>query len=82
MVLKTENTMKQLNILYILIFITAFLVNDVTGQSFGRNKMRYRNFDFKVKETEHFEIYYYLKNEKVIDELGQYIEQWYDIFSV
>jgi hypothetical protein len=73
--------MKQFNILYILIFITAFLVNDVIGQSFGRNKMRYRNFDFKVKETEHFDIYYYLKNERVIDELGQFIEQWYDIHS-
>ena len=52
---------------------------DAYSQSFGRNKMRYRNFDFKVKETENFDIYYYLNNEKVVNELGQYIEQWYTL---
>jgi Tol biopolymer transport system component len=61
-------------------FILFSLVStSLLSQSFGKNKMRYRNFDFKVKETEHFDIYYYLNNEKVVDELGQYIEQWYTL---
>jgi hypothetical protein len=30
-----------------------------SAQFFGRNKVQYRSFDFKVIETEHFDIYYY-----------------------
>ena len=55
------------------------LAADLSGQGFGRNKMRYRNFDFKVKETEHFEIYNYMNNDEKIEELGNYIEQWYTL---
>jgi len=29
------------------------------GQYFGRNKVQYTDFDFKVIQTEHFDIYYY-----------------------
>src|SRR3712207_8647234 len=29
------------------------------SQYFGRNKVQYTNFDFKVIQTEHFDVYYY-----------------------
>lgn len=32
---------------------------DAHAQYFGRNKVQYRAFDFKVIETEHFDIYFY-----------------------
>ena len=28
------------------------------GGYFGRNKVQYRNFDFQVLKTEHFDIYF------------------------
>src|SRR5919112_2073621 len=34
------------------------------AQYFGRNKVQYTRFDFKVIQTEHFDVYYY-ENERV-----------------
>src|SRR6185503_8179558 len=31
----------------------------LSAQYFGRNKVQYTDFDFKVIQTEHFDIYYY-----------------------
>jgi Tol biopolymer transport system component len=31
----------------------------VSAQYFGRNKVQYNSFDFKVIQTEHFDVYYY-----------------------
>src|SRR6266516_2930598 len=31
----------------------------LAAQYFGQNKVQYRNFDFKIIQTEHFEVYYY-----------------------
>jgi hypothetical protein len=47
------------------------------AQSFGQNRVRYKNEDFKVLQTPHFEIYYYLKNEKFIKQYAQDAETWY-----
>ena len=49
------------------------------SQYFGKNKPRYRSFDFKVKETPHFDVYYYLENERTVDRIAQMTEQWYDL---
>jgi len=62
--------------LFILI-LTVFSLN-LQAQFFGKNKPRYRSFDFKVMESEHYDIYYYMKNKEVIDRLGQWSEMWYD----
>ena len=35
------------------------LVPGAAAQYFGRNKVQYRTFDFKVLKTEHFDVYYY-----------------------
>src|SRR3954470_14108089 len=31
----------------------------LSAQYFGRNKVQYTKFDFKVIQTEHFDVYYY-----------------------
>ena len=51
----------------------------IHAQYFGKNKPRYRSFDFKVKETPHFDIFYYLKNEQTVDRIAQQTEQWYEL---
>ena len=47
------------------------------AQYFGQNKVRYKNEKFKVLETPHFDIYYYLKNDKVVKKFAQDAETWY-----
>jgi hypothetical protein len=37
----------------------AAFASPVEAQYFGRNKVQYESFDFKVLKTEHFDIYYY-----------------------
>ncbi|NRF38144.1 PD40 domain-containing protein [Pedobacter sp. LMG 31643] len=60
----------------LLIFIMISAVS-VQAQYFGQNKVRYKNEKFKVLQTPHFELYYYLKNEKLIQKFAQDAETWY-----
>lgn len=41
--------------------LAALLLTPRVGEAqyFGQNKIQYSNFDFKVLETEHFDVYYY-----------------------
>jgi Tol biopolymer transport system component len=49
----------------------------VEAQYFGRNKVNYESFDFKVLQTEHFDIYYYEDGEEIIPEAARMAERWY-----
>ena len=60
------------------LLIIPILLN---AQYFGRNKPRYKSFDFKVKETPHFNLHYYTKNNNTVDWMAQESELWYDFFS-
>lgn len=54
-------------------------VNDAHAQYFGQNKVRYKNLKFKVYETPHFELYYYLKNDSLVKSFAKEAEIWYDL---
>jgi hypothetical protein len=58
----------------LLLLILSF---SVKAQYFGQNKVRYKKLDFKVLQTPHFEIYYYIKNEKLLKRFSQDAETWY-----
>ncbi|RZL15155.1 MAG: tolB protein precursor, partial [Pedobacter sp.] len=66
--------LKRAVTLLIVILITTLTVQ---AQYFGQNRVRYKNEDFKVLQTPHFEIYYYLKNEKYIRKFADDAETWY-----
>lgn len=60
------------------IFLTLFLFfNNSQAQYFGRNKVNYEKFDFKVLQTPNFEIYHYLENNEVRNRFAQQSEHWY-----
>src|SRR5690349_986126 len=46
------------------------------AQYFGRNKVQYETFKFKILKTEHFDIYYYPEEQKLADEVGRMAERW------
>ena len=60
----------------LLILSICFSYNS-SAQYFGRNKVNYKQFDFRVIESPHFEIYHYLQNDGVKNRITQQAEQWY-----
>lgn len=59
------------------ILLLLILSFSVKAQYFGQNKVRYKKLDFKVLQTPHFEIYYYINNEKLLKRFSQDAETWY-----
>ncbi len=59
----------------------AFLSSSfsVNAQYFGQNKVRYKKLNFKVYETPHFSLYYYLRNENLVKRFAQEAEVWYNL---
>jgi Tol biopolymer transport system component len=47
------------------------------GGYFGRNKVQYREFDFKVLKTDHFDIYYYPEEAEAAQLAARMAERWY-----
>ncbi|HET7746992.1 MAG TPA: basic secretory protein-like protein, partial [Vicinamibacteria bacterium] len=47
------------------------------AQYFGRNKVQYRDFDFRVLKTKNFDIYYYPEEEQAVRQAGELAERWY-----
>ncbi|MHB1688578.1 MAG: peptidase S9 [Ignavibacteriaceae bacterium] len=59
-----------------------FLFATAQAQYFGRNKVTYDNFDFKVLHTEHFDIYYYPEEKEGVNFAARLAERWYKRHSV
>jgi Tol biopolymer transport system component len=66
-----------------LLFLLAICYSSTLhAQYFGRNKVNYREFDFRVLQTPNFEIYHYLNNTTNRNRLAQSTEQWYRMHQV
>ena len=63
----------------LLLILTIFITNSSHAQYFGQNKVRYKTLDFKVYQTPHFELYYYLKNDSLVKRMAQESEIWYHL---
>ncbi len=61
----------------ILPIVLMFCIFSSQAQYFGKNKVVYEDFDFRIYETPHFEIYHYLDNEAEIRQFAQLCERWY-----
>ncbi len=51
------------------------------GGYFGRNKVQYREFDFQVLKTDHFDIYFYPEEEQAAKLASRMAERWYTRLS-
>lgn len=51
------------------------------AQYFGRNKVRWEDFDWKVLKTEHFDIYHYPEEERAVRDAARMAERWYGRLS-
>ena len=64
------------------VFILVFLAvcgtaSTARAQYFGQNKVQYEKFNFKVKATEHFDIYYYPEEQQAVELAARMAERWY-----
>ena len=67
------------------IIILFFTVSNITTAQFyffGRNKVQYEKFDWKVLRTEHFNIYYYGEMEETAEIGAYFAEEAYNEFKV
>ena len=53
----------------------------VSGQYFGRNKVQYETFDFKILKTPHFDIHFYPEEGDAVEDAARMSERWYERFS-
>ena len=64
-------------VLIVVSAVAVFGTRDASAQHFGRNKVEYIDFDFKVLETEHFSVYYYPAEEVGARIAAAFAERWY-----
>ena len=63
-------------ILFLLVFITT-----IFGQSFGKNKVQYRDFDWSFIQTPNFDIYFYGENQDLAEFTSRVSEDAYKQIS-
>ncbi len=51
------------------------------AQYFGQNKVQYRTFDWKILQTEHFDVYYYQDEAEAAKLASRLAERWYTRLS-
>lgn len=63
-----------------IVFVLIIFIYPLSAfpQYFGRNKVQYEDFNFKVLETENFKIYYYPKESEAVKDAAQLLERWYE----
>lgn len=58
----------------------ALLPTPAGAQYFGRNKVQYKKFDFKILKTDHFDVYFYM-DRAAADRAARMAERWYARYS-
>jgi len=58
-------------------FLAGVGAPGLKAQYYGRNKVQYQKFDFKIMKTRHFDIYFYLQDEQTVKLAALMAERWY-----
>ena len=67
---------------HLLIFITLIYGVCDAQFYFGRNKIQYEHFDWRILKTEHFHIYYYQQEEEIARVAAHILEGAYDNLEI
>ena len=65
----------------LLVLSVAALPASVSAQYFGRNKVQYETFDFKILKTPHFDIHFYPEEGEAVEDAARMAERWYERFA-
>ncbi len=72
---------RNLRLMLFVLLVFCLFAPAASAQYFGRNKVQWEDFDFKVLKTEHFDIYYYGDEDRTIEDVGRMAERWYQRLS-
>jgi hypothetical protein len=75
--MRTLRTLSLPRLALMLAICVSALCLIANAQYFGRNKVEYGKFDFRVMKTEHFDIYYYPQEETAVKYAARMAERWY-----
>ncbi|MCF7803558.1 MAG: peptidase S9 [Candidatus Marinimicrobia bacterium] len=53
----------------------------INAQYFGRNKVQYEDFSFKVLKTEHYKVYHYPSESEAVFDAAHMLERWYTRYA-
>jgi Tol biopolymer transport system component len=67
--------------LFCMLLLVACWTAPTKAQYFGRNKVQYERFNWRVLRTPHFEIYYYPEAEVAVRDAARMAERWYQRHS-
>lgn len=73
--------MERVRIIIYFLFAVIFLQVTITAQYFGRNKIQYEDFDFKVLKNEEFNIYHYPEMYETVEDASSMLNKWNERFS-
>ena len=72
---------KPMRILNYILLVFLLFGLSFSQYYFGKNKVQYRDFDFKTIETEHFRIYFYSGGEHLVEFFSKIGEEYYEKIS-
>jgi Tol biopolymer transport system component len=61
----------------LVVFMFSVFPSFLHAQYFGRNKVQYEDFDFKIIKTEHFDVYFYPEMREAAQQAARMAERWY-----
>ncbi|MBR9991347.1 MAG: PD40 domain-containing protein [Gemmatimonadetes bacterium] len=66
-------------VLFYLLTVSFLLIDTspAAGQYFGRQKVQYETFDWRIMETERFDIHFYPEEQTVTTDAARMSERWY-----
>ena len=64
-----------------ILFAFIFICPPLIGQSFGKNKVQYREFDWSYIQTQNFDIYYYGEDQNLAEFTSRISEDAYKQIS-
>jgi Tol biopolymer transport system component len=79
--MRTSAFVKALVVLSLAGFLTGLAAPGLNAQWYGRNKVQYQKFDFKIMKTRHFDVYFYLQDEQTVKLACLMAERWYSRLS-
>ena len=71
-----NSTVRLIVVVITTVILAAATCPPVAAQYFGQNKVRYKDLDFKVLKTEHFDIYFYPSEREGVDLSARLAERW------
>ncbi len=63
------------------LLLALVIASPLEAQYFGRNKVQYKDFNFEVLKTQHFDIHFYAEEKEAAADLGRMAERWYTRLS-